>query len=132
MVKKIFATALALFATLASCEQYLDVEDGPQPIVLDTANFDQVVTNQKVVSENPWFVKFYAPWCGHCKHLAPVWADLYDTHKDSLNVAKVDCTSDQGKALCSEYEIRGYPTLLYFPSDPEHSDKYFKYAGPRS
>ena len=49
-----------------------------------------------------------------------------------LNVAKVDCTSELGKGLCQEYEIRGYPTLIYFSSHPEHNNKYYKYKGMRS
>jgi len=44
----------------------------------------------------------------------------------------VDCTSDDGKILCQEYEVRGYPTLLFFPSDEEENGLYYKYQGQRS
>ncbi len=64
--------------------------------------------------------------------MAPTWTDLYESHLGELNVGHVDCTSDLGKSLCQLYEIRGYPTLLYFSPDPAHNDSFFKYQGPRS
>ena len=123
------------FAQLAAAEEEsLYRADAPHPVELNTSNFNQVVDSQakKVVSDKPWFIKFYAPWCGHCKHLAPTWTDLYESHQEELNVGHVDCTSDLGKGLCQLQEIRGYPTLLYFSPDPAHNDKFFKYQGPRS
>ena len=69
----------------------------------------------KPVSDKGWFVKFYAPWCGHCKSLAPTWSEFKRLHYDDLNVAKVDCTSSEGSPLCSMMEVRGYPSLLFFP-----------------
>jgi protein disulfide-isomerase A1 len=60
-------------------------------------------------------VKYYAPWCGHCKALAPVWdelaADLADI--EDLIIAKFDATANEVAGL----EIRGYPTLKYYPKD---------------
>ena len=87
---------------------------------------------RKLLSDKPWFIKFYAPWCGHCKRLAPTWDELAEKHSHELNVAKVDCTADDSKALCQEYNVRGYPTLYFFPADEEYSGKYFEYPGMRS
>lgn len=41
----------------------------PGPVQLDALNFNSLVVNEKghFVSDKPWFIKFYAPWCGHCK-----------------------------------------------------------------
>lgn len=60
-------------------------------------------------SKEPWFVKFYAPWCGHCKNLEPIWIDLAKKLKNKVNVGEVNC--EDNKALCQELKITGLPTL---------------------
>jgi protein disulfide-isomerase-like protein len=62
------------------------------------------------------FVKFYAPWCGHCKRLAPAWDQLGGEFagNSAVVIGDVDCTDAESKALCAEYGVRGYPTLKYF------------------
>jgi len=86
--------------------------------------------NQKVSAEsgqNVWFVKFYAPWCGHCKKLAPTWDQLGNTlASSSTKVAKVDCTIE--KAVCKRFGIRGFPTLIMI--DPVN-EKMYSYNGGR-
>ena len=71
------------------------------------AVFDMVTANRA------WLVKFYAPWCGFCKKLAPTWDALsVALLGGEVSVGKVDCTLDLNKALCARYEVRGYPTLV--------------------
>jgi len=72
-------------------------------------NFNQVVLD----NDNDVFVKYYAPWCGHCKKLAPIWEELANEFKDvsGLTIGKFDATANEVEGL----EIRGYPTLKFYP-----------------
>ena len=55
--------------------------------------------------------------------MTPLWDDVATTTKGLLNVAKVDCTSDEAMELCSEVEISGYPTFLLFaPGKAEYNE----------
>ncbi|KNC86900.1 hypothetical protein SARC_00945 [Sphaeroforma arctica JP610] len=83
-------------------------------------------TFESFVAKDAALVKFFAPWCGHCKNMAPAYKAANEKlnaagHKSTL--AEVDCTVQ--KDVCSKYEVRGYPTLLFF-SKGENVEKYSK------
>ncbi|KAH0604532.1 uncharacterized protein H6S33_006909 [Morchella sextelata] len=75
---------------------------------LDAEAFLRLVTTTR----DPWFIKFYAPWCGHCQAMAPAWSELGREMKGSLNIGEVNCEVE--KRLCRDVNLRGYPTILFF------------------
>lgn len=88
-------------------------------VVLDDDNFDEHTAS------GDWFLEFYAPWCGHCKNLAPVWEDLATQAKaKGLRVGKVDCT--QNKEIGSRFEVKGYPTIKFLKDN-----QLYAYKGAR-
>lgn len=91
---------------------------------LSTTNFDAIALDPS----KHVFVEFYAPWCGHCKSLAPKYEQLAKVFEGEENVviANVDATSSPD--LASRYDVSGYPTLKFFPAD---STEPVKYEGAR-
>ncbi|GFO41792.1 protein disulfide-isomerase [Plakobranchus ocellatus] len=73
------------------------------------------------------FVEFYAPWCGHCKQLAPIWDELGKAYEgnDKIIIAKMDSTANE----VEEVKVQSFPTLKYFPAD---SDEVIDYNGERT
>lgn len=63
-------------------------------------------------------VKMYAPWCGHCKALAPIYAAVSD-EVDDVAFGELDCTANE--ATCARYGVRGYPTVKYFSDKRTYS-----------
>jgi len=114
------ATAAGLCFLLVTTTTMASQEGGGGPVVLTEDNFEALVVD----SGKNAFVKFYAPWCGHCKAMAPAWNELgaeYAASK-SVVIGDVDCT-EQGD-LCSEYDVSGYPTIKYFTADEPQGEKY--------
>jgi protein disulfide-isomerase A6 len=102
-------------------------------IELTKSNFAETVFG----SEHVWLVEFYAPWCGHCKRLAPEWEKLAKSMKGIVKVAAVN--GDAEKELAGHYQIQGFPTIKVFPSQVQKAPKgegFIKvpedYNGPRT
>ncbi|KAL9062839.1 MAG: hypothetical protein Q9161_009730 [Pseudevernia consocians] len=88
-------------------------------------NFDDVVLK----SGKPALVEFFAPWCGHCKKLAPIYEELatnFEFAKDKVSIAKVD--ADAEKDLGRKFGVQGFPTLKWFDGK---SDTPTDYQGGR-
>ena len=64
-----------------------------------------------------WVVEFYAPWCGHCRSLAPVWeevgTEIKQNEEGNIKVGAVNCEGE--KKLCMDYGVRGIPSIKAFP-----------------
>jgi len=103
------SAASKLVAT-ASSKVKPDIVPNPQgsSVPLTAESFQRLVTN----TMDPWFVKFYAPWCGHCQALSPNWKSMAREMEGVLNVGEVNC--DIEKRLCKDARVKAYPTMLFF------------------
>lgn len=107
----IFGSVLVLGATFVAASDVLDLTD---------ANFKSTVDDEQLI-----LVEFFAPWCGHCKTLAPQYEEAATTLKPvGIKLAKVDCTENAD--LCQAHGVGGYPTLKVF-----RKGEAKEYSGPR-
>jgi protein disulfide isomerase len=116
------SSLILAFGLLFALVAQIQASDEKDVIVLTDKTFDEKVNDADIM-----LVEFYAPWCGHCKKLAPEYAVAATTllkNDPPIKLAKVDCTVET--ALASRFGIKGYPTLKVFrkgtPTD---------YSGPR-
>jgi len=108
-MRKIFAGALVLM-TFISNLVFADAEMDEGVLVLTDDNFDA-----ELAKFDNLLVEFYAPWCGHCKKLAPEYsaaAAKLAEQDPPRYLAKVDAT--ENKAVGERFGVKGFPTLYFF------------------
>jgi protein disulfide-isomerase A6 len=92
-------------------------------VELNLSNFDELVIKSKEL----WIVEFFAPWCGHCKNLAPEWKKASRNLKGKVNLGHIDCEAE--KALAGRFKVGSYPTIMVFGADKQSP---FPYEGART
>ena len=106
----LFVLALSLVIHFAS-----DIEEDEGVLILTDSNYEDALSNHELL-----LVEFYAPWCGHCKSLAPEWvkaAKILSNNNSPVKLAKVDATENE--EVTKANNLQGYPTIKFFRSGQE-------------
>jgi len=110
---------LVLIVVSARVEAGGDASSGPSDVlILDPSNFDE-----HVGGDSPALVEFFAPWCGHCKSLAPEYEILATAFKgQNVKIASVD--ADKHRDLGGRFDVKGFPTIKFFPAGSSKAEDY--------
>ncbi|KAF8092632.1 hypothetical protein N665_0407s0012 [Sinapis alba] len=114
---------LSLFVSSIRSEE---METKEFVVTLDHSNFTDTINKHDFI-----VVEFYAPWCGHCKSLAPEYekaASELSSHNPPLVLAKIDASEESNKGIATEYKIQGFPTIKILRNGGKSIQDY---NGPR-
>ncbi|KAG0279024.1 protein disulfide-isomerase precursor [Linnemannia exigua] len=104
-----------------------ETNDGPVKVVVATTYAEIVENNQ----DKDVLIEFYAPWCGHCKNLAPIYEELGKAYEGSnIVIAKLDATANDLPSSVP-FGIQGFPTIKFRKAGAA-VDEYVDYNGNRS
>ena len=78
-------------------------------------NYEKNAGTWKYEGNKPCIVDFYADWCGPCRNIAPILAELAAEYKDEIIVYKVNV--DRDKEAARAFGVRAIPALLYIPAN---------------
>ncbi|KAI4337828.1 hypothetical protein L6164_016198 [Bauhinia variegata] len=123
----IFVFVLSLFTSLPTQISADESAEGKEFVLtLDHSNFSDTISKHDFI-----VVEFYAPWCGHCKKLAPEYekaASILSSHDPPIVLAKVDANEEKNREIATEYEVKGFPTIKILRNGGKNVQEY---KGPR-
>lgn len=93
--------------------------DGPVKVAVGK-NFNEIVNE----NGKDTLIEFYAPWCGHCKKLTPIYDELGEIMKDEdVEIVKIDASNND---VPPPYKVSGYPTLYWAPKDDKKNPRVYE------
>lgn len=113
-----WSTASSASSAPAQVPGAVGVRAGMNVVELYDSTFDTVTqlhqssSSSPTSREEPWLIAFVAPWCPHCKEMAPVWSRLADDQYGSVHIGRMDATHN--RLSSTRFQIEQYPTILYF------------------
>ncbi|AQZ18915.1 PDI1 (YCL043C) and EUG1 (YDR518W) [Zygosaccharomyces parabailii] len=122
--KSVYQLASLLTFVVGAQAQEAAAPSNSDVVKLTSENFESFIKEHPLV-----LTEFFAPWCGHCKNLAPHYVEAASILKDKdITLAQIDCTEEQD--LCMGQGIGGYPSLKIFK---DHDlDNALEYDGGRT
>ncbi|KAL9233369.1 hypothetical protein vseg_008382 [Gypsophila vaccaria] len=117
---------LFLISLLLATHWRIEAKEEEFVVTLDHSNFSEIVSKHDFI-----VLEFYAPWCGHCKQLAPEYekaAAELSKHDPPITLAKIDGSDDSNRDLAVEYGVQGFPTLKIVRNGGKSIQEY---KGPR-
>lgn len=97
------------------------VKKPPTAVVdIDSSNFESIVMNK----EKNVLLEFFAPWCGHCKSLAPKYEKVAQTFEGETDVVIAKCDATENNDLATRFGVTGYPTIKWFPMGNKEGEDY--------
>jgi thioredoxin-like negative regulator of GroEL len=78
----------------------------------------------------PMLVLFHVKWCPHCKHFMPEFNKLKELKNLNLEIKEIDCEAN--KELAKSHEIKGFPTIRFYPNGLQNTNGVLEYNGPRT
>lgn len=116
LVLALFAIVLSVFSLGVFAEEEAAQNENSDVVVLTTESFEEGIKKTEFT-----LVEFFAPWCPHCKKLAPEYEKAATQLKEhGVTVASVDC--DKETKICQDFQIPGFPTLKLFKNSKPFRD----------
>lgn len=120
--KLIFTIPLLFLALNCSNAKSNENNEEGKVVVLNKADFLTKIYNYEkneaewvYEGKKPCIIDFYADWCGPCKRVAPIMAELATEYKDEVIIYKIDV--DQEKELAAVFGVSSIPMILFVPVD---------------
>ncbi|KAK9735551.1 hypothetical protein RND81_04G212200 [Saponaria officinalis] len=127
MVSNMNGFGFFLVAILSATFSGIEAKDVKEFVVtLDHSNFTEIVSKHDFI-----VLEFYAPWCGHCKNLAPEYekaASELSKNDPAITLAKIDASDESNRDIALEYGVQGFPTLKIVRNGGKSIQDY---KGPR-
>lgn len=118
------ASTTALFPAYPDSTEMVNTKYPAQPVRTEdvdlsmpnpygrSENLDQTQFTRQVSStKDPWIIKFFSPYCPHCRHMADAWSEMAGQMKNRINIGEVNCEVEV--RFCREGGIVAFPTIKY-------------------